>query len=63
MTVPSSRRRFRDIGMERTLRMNGQLASYTDPPPKERGKLKRLLWFLKWWLGRRVMASIPHPRL
>jgi hypothetical protein len=48
VTVPSSRRRrFRDIGMERTLRLDGQLPSYTEPPPKERGKMRRLLWLLK----------------
>jgi len=45
--MPSQRRRFREIGMERTLRLNGQLPSYTDPPQKERGKLRRMLWFVK----------------
>lgn len=48
MTMPSSARsRFHDIGMERTLRLNGQLPSYTDPPLKKRGKMRRFLWFLK----------------
>jgi hypothetical protein len=33
--------------MERTLRINGQLPSSPDPPPEERGKLARFLWFLR----------------
>jgi hypothetical protein len=47
MDTPLSRRRLRDLGWERSLRINGALPSVTDPPPKEQGKLRRLQWFLK----------------
>jgi hypothetical protein len=47
MTVPSPRRRLRDRGMERTLRINGLLPSSPEPPAKERGTMRRLLWFVK----------------